>query len=117
METMDCIFCKIAAGEIPAKKLYEDEHAVAFADINPKAPVHTLIIPRQHIASLAEVGASEQEKRLVGHLHGIANQLALQQNLENGYRIVINIGPDGGQTVDHLHLHLLGGRAMHWPPG
>lgn len=114
---MDCIFCKIAAGEIPAKKLYEDERAVAFADINPKAPVHTLIIPRQHIASLAEVGASEEEKTLVGHLHGIANELARRQNLDNGYRIVINIGPDGGQTVDHLHLHLLGGRAMHWPPG
>ena len=114
---MDCIFCKIASGEIPAKKLYEDEHAVAFADINPKAPVHTLIIPRRHIASLAEIGASEQEKNLVGHLHGVANHLARQQNLENGYRIVINTGPDGGQTVDHLHLHLLGGRAMHWPPG
>jgi len=114
---MDCIFCKIAAGEIPVKKLYEDEYAVAFADINPKAPVHTLIIPRQHIGSLAEVGASDAEKTLVGHLHGIANQLARQQKLGNGYRIVINTGPDGGQTVDHLHLHLLGGRAMHWPPG
>jgi len=114
---MDCIFCKIAAGEIPAKKLYEDERAIAFSDINPKAPVHALIIPRKHIASLAEVGASEEEKTLVGHLHGIANELARRQNLGNGYRIVINIGPDGGQTVDHLHLHLLGGRAMHWPPG
>ena len=117
LESMDCIFCKIAAGEIPAKKLYEDEHALAFADVNPQAPVHTLIIPRQHIASLAEVGASAQEKTLVGHLHGIANQLARQQNLDKGYRIVINIGPDGGQTVGHLHLHLLGGRQMHWPPG
>lgn len=117
LESMDCIFCKIAAGEIPAKKLYEDEHAVAFADIDPKAPVHMLIIPRQHIASLAEVGASEPEKTLIGHLHSIANQLARQQNLGKGYRIVINTGPDGGQTVDHLHLHLLGGRQMHWPPG
>lgn len=117
MNSMDCIFCKIAAGEIPAKKLYEDEHAVAFADVNPQAPVHTLIIPKQHIASLAEVGTSEQESTLLSHLHGIANKLARQQNLGKGYRIVINTGPDGGQTVDHLHLHLLGGRQMHWPPG
>lgn len=114
---MDCIFCKIAAGEIPSKKLYEDDQALAFADLNPQAPVHVLIIPRQHIASLAEVGASEQEKTLVGHLHGIANQLARQQHLGKGYRIVVNIGPEGGQTVSHLHLHLLGGRQMHWPPG
>lgn len=113
----DCIFCKIAAGEIPAKKLYEDEQAVAFADIDPKAPVHNLIIPKRHIGSLAEVGASEEEKTLVGHLLGIANQLARQQKLSKGYRIVVNIGPEGGQTVDHLHLHLLGGRQMHWPPG
>jgi histidine triad (HIT) family protein len=113
----DCIFCKIAAGTIPAKKLYEDDLAVAFADIDPKAPAHTLIIPRQHVASLAEVGASEQEKTLIGHLVGIAGQLARQQKLGNGYRVVINTGPDGGQTVDHLHLHLLGGRQMHWPPG
>ena len=114
---MDCIFCKIAAGEIPSKKLYEDDQALAFADLNPQAPVHILIIPRQHIASLAEVGASEQEKNLVGHLHGIANQLAREQHLGKGYRIVVNIGPEGGQTVSHLHLHLLGGRPMHWPPG
>ncbi|MFZ0664045.1 MAG: histidine triad nucleotide-binding protein [Acidobacteriaceae bacterium] len=113
----DCIFCKIAAGEIPTKKLYEDEQAVAFADIDPKAPVHILIIPRKHIASLAEVGASEEGKTLVGHLHGIANQLARQEKLSKGYRIVINTGPEGGQTVDHLHLHVLGGRQMHWPPG
>ena len=114
---MDCIFCKIAAGQITAKKLYEDDRALAFADIDPKAPVHTLIIPKQHIGSLAEVGASEEEKALVGHLLGVANQLAREQNLANGYRIVVNIGPEGGQTVEHLHLHLLGGRQMHWPPG
>jgi histidine triad (HIT) family protein len=113
----DCIFCKIAAGEIPAKKLFEDERAIAIADIDPKAPVHALVIPKQHIASLAEVGASEAEKTLVGHLLGIANELAREQGLSKGYRIVVNSGPDGGQTVDHLHVHLLGGRAMHWPPG
>jgi histidine triad (HIT) family protein len=113
----DCIFCKIAAGEIPAKKLYEDDQAIAIADTNPQAPVHALIIPKQHIASLAEVGSSEQEKTLVGHLHGIANQLASQKGLHKGYRIVINVGEDGGQTVGHLHVHLIGGRPMHWPPG
>jgi histidine triad (HIT) family protein len=113
----DCIFCKIAAGEIPAKKLYEDDQAFAIADINPQAPCHSLIIPKQHIASLEEVGASEQEKTLVGHLHGIANRLAREQSLTNGYRLVINVGRDGGQTVGHLHMHLIGGRAMHWPPG
>lgn len=113
----DCIFCKIAAGQIPAKKLYEDEQAVAFADIDPKAPVHILVIPKQHIASLAEVGASEREKTLMGHLLGVANELAREQGLGKGYRVVINVGPDGGQAVDHLHVHLLGGRAMTWPPG
>lgn len=113
----DCIFCKIASGEIPAKKLYEDEDAIAFADIDPKAPVHTLIIPRKHIASLAEVEDTPEGKHLLGHLHSVANRLAQQQGLGNGYRIVINTGPDGGQTVGHLHLHLLGGRQMHWPPG
>ena len=113
----DCIFCKIAAGEIPAKKLYEDDRAVAIADIEPRAPVHVLVIPKRHIASLAEVGASDEEKLLAGHLLGVANQLAREQGLSKGYRVVINTGPDGGQTVDHLHVHLLGGRAMHWPPG
>lgn len=113
----DCIFCKIAGGEIPVKKLYEDERAVAIADINPQAPIHVLIVPREHIVSLAEVSSSDQEKTLVGHLHGIANQLARQHDLNRGYRIVINTGPDGGQTVSHLHVHLLGGRQMHWPPG
>jgi histidine triad (HIT) family protein len=117
MSSADCIFCKIAAGEIPAKKLYEDEHAVAIADINPQAPLHTLILPRKHIASLADLGSSEQEKNLVGHLVGIARQLAKQRDLSRGYRLVINTGPDGGQTVDHLHVHLIGGRQMHWPPG
>lgn len=113
----DCIFCKIAAGEIPTKKLYEDEHAVAIADINPQGPLHALILPKKHIASLAEIGSSDQEKILVGHLHSVANQLARQHNLSRGYRVVINTGPDGGQTVGHLHVHLIGGRQMHWPPG
>lgn len=112
---MDCIFCKIVAGEIPAKKLYEDERVFAFADISPQAPVHVLIVPRRHIASLAQV--SREDAGLIGHLHIVASELAAQLGLSNGYRTVINIGPDGGQAVDHLHVHLLGGRPMHWPPG
>jgi histidine triad (HIT) family protein len=117
MNSMDCIFCKIAAGEIPAKKLYEDDQAIAIADLNPQAPTHSLIIPKRHIASLADIGSTDQEKTLIGHLHSIANQLARQQHLTKGYRIVINVGEDGGQTVGHLHVHLIGGRSMHWPPG
>jgi histidine triad (HIT) family protein len=113
--SMDFIFCKIVAGEIPSKKLFEDEVAYAFADIDPKAPVHALIIPKEHFASLDAVGSDE--KTLLGHLHLVAKDLARQKGLANGYRIVINTGPDGGQTVSHLHLHLLGGRQMHWPPG
>ncbi len=111
---MDCLFCKIVTGEIPAKKIYEDECCIAFADINPQAPVHLLVIPRRHIASLAHTG---EDKELLGQLLWAANELARLQNLTNGYRVVMNTGPDGGQTVDHLHLHLLGGRVMHWPPG
>jgi histidine triad (HIT) family protein len=112
---MDCIFCKIVAGEIPAKKLYEDEQVMAFADVNPQAPVHALIVPKRHIVSLGHV--SRENAGLLGHLHAVASELAAKHALTNGYRTVINTGPDGGQTVGHLHVHLLGGRPMHWPPG
>ncbi len=112
---MNCLFCSIIAGEIPAKKLYEDDSALAFADIHPQAPTHFLVIPKQHITSLAH--ATEADKELLGHLNWVAAELAAKENLSKGFRIVVNIGPDGGQTVDHLHLHVLGGRAMHWPPG
>ncbi len=112
---MDCLFCKIAAGEIPAKKLYEDDTAVAFADIEPQAPVHILMIPRKHIPSLAHLAPGEEQ--IVGHLHAVANRLALEKGLEKGFRTVMNTGQHGGQTVAHLHLHLLGGRSMGWPPG
>ena len=112
---MDCIFCKIISGAIPATLLYQDNDAIAFADINPQAPVHALIIPRRHIVSLAHAAA--EDAGLVGHLHWIAAELAREKGLAKGYRTVINIGDDGGQTVSHLHVHLLGGRAMHWPPG
>jgi histidine triad (HIT) family protein len=112
---MDCLFCKIAAGTIPVTRLYEDEQVVAFPDINPQAPVHALVIPKRHIASLAQT--SSGDAALLGHLLNAAAEVARLQGLANGYRIVINTGADGGQTVEHLHLHLLGGRHMEWPPG
>ena len=112
---MECIFCKIVTGKIPSKKLYEDELTYAFPDINPQAPVHTLIVPKKHMASLDK--ADSNDKDLLGHLLDVTRRLAKEQKLGNGYRVVINTGANGGQTVDHLHLHLLGGLAMHWPPG
>jgi histidine triad (HIT) family protein len=112
---MDCLFCKIAAGLIPVTRLYEDDQALAFPDINPQAPTHILIIPKRHIASLAH--ATPEDAPLLGHLLATAATIATRQSLPNGYRTVINTGTDGGQTVHHLHLHLLGGRPMHWPPG
>ena len=112
---MDCIFCKIVEGKIPSSAVYEDEQVYAFADIDPKAPVHVLVVPRQHLASLDDGGAGA--RGLFGHLLGTAAEIAKQKGLGQGYRVVVNTGPDGGQTVDHLHLHVLGGRPMHWPPG
>jgi histidine triad (HIT) family protein len=113
---MDCLFCKIVSGAIPANKILEDDQAIAFRDISPQAPVHILIVPKRHIGSLAEVEGNE-DKTLLGHLLALVQQIARTENLSGGYRTVINTGPDAGQTVNHLHLHLLGGRAMHWPPG
>lgn len=112
----DCLFCKIAAKTIPAKLVHEDDQVVAFDDINPQAPVHTLVIPRRHVASMAEL--NEADAGLLGHLLLVGNQIAKQKGIaEGGYRLVVNTGRNGGQTVFHLHLHLLGGRSMHWPPG
>jgi len=111
----DCLFCKIAQGQIPVKKLAEDAVAMAFPDLNPQAPTHALIIPKKHLASLAEVGPEDWP--LVGALHAMAVKVAGSQGLGNGYRVVTNTGADSGQTVFHLHLHLLGGRALGWPPG
>ncbi|MBB6217932.1 histidine triad (HIT) family protein [Anaerosolibacter carboniphilus] len=112
----DCIFCKIAIKEIPANVVYEDEYILAFYDIQPAAPSHVLIIPKEHIPSMAQV--EERHKELLGHIHlaiqSIAERLGIQ---ESGYRIVNNCGEQGGQTVHHLHFHLLGGRPMKWPPG
>ena len=111
----DCLFCKVVAGGIPAKRVYEDDLCLCFADINPQAPTHLLLIPKEHIASTAE--AEQEHGPLLGHLVAKAAEMARGAGLDRGYRIVINTGADGGQTVDHLHLHLLGGRHMTWPPG
>ncbi len=112
---MSCIFCQIIEGSIPSKAVYQDDQCYAFADIRPEAPVHILIVPREHIASIAD--AKEGDIPLLGHLHWVAAEIARSKGLTKGYRTVINTGGDGGQTVDHLHIHLLGGRPMAWPPG
>lgn len=110
----DCLFCRIIEKKIPAGIVAENEYCVAFRDINPQAPVHILIIPREHVASLNEA----RDPMLIGHLHMLAAQLAQSEGLsERGYRTVINTNAEAGQTVFHMHLHLLGGRRMSWPPG
>lgn len=114
-KTTETIFSKIIRREIPADIVYEDELAIAFKDINPQAPVHILLIPKQPIESLANVVS--QDRDLMGHLLVTAQQIALAAGLNNGYRLVVNTGEDGGQTVSHIHLHILGGRQMTWPPG
>lgn len=111
---MNCLFCSIVAGDIPADKVFESQNVVAFNDINPQAPVHILIIPKSHHTNVAELAEAESET--LTEMFKVANQLASQKEL-NGYRTVFNTGEDGGQTVFHAHLHLIGGRAMHWPPG
>jgi histidine triad (HIT) family protein len=108
---MDCIFCKIVTGEIPSDIVYEDEEIIAFRDINPQAPVHIIIIPRDHIASLSDL--SQSDSALVGRMVMVANKLAKDEGIaEKGYRLVINCGKEGGQLVPHLHLHLVGGRKL-----
>lgn len=112
----DCLFCRIIAGQIPARRLHEDDDCIAFADINPQAPHHVLIIPRKHVASVS--GLTAEDDRVVGAIHRVAAQLAEQLGVSrSGYRVVTNTGPGAGQTVFHLHFHLLGGRALGWPPG
>src|SRR5690606_21474500 len=109
------LFQKIADREIPATIVYEDALCVAFRDIDPKAPTHILVVPRKPIPSLNDL--TEDDEQLVGHLHVVAAQLAKKEGLSSGYRTVFNCGPDAGQSVDHIHLHLLGGRHLAWPPG
>jgi histidine triad (HIT) family protein len=111
----DCLFCKIAAGTIPVKWLHEDGQILAFNDINPQAPVHVLLIPKQHFTSHAHTTVGDTA--ILGQLLATAREVAKAQGLANGYRLVINTGLDGGQTVEHLHVHLLGGRHLDWPPG
>jgi histidine triad (HIT) family protein len=112
----DCLFCKIAEKKIPSKIVHEDDHCLAFDDINPQAPVHTLVIPKRHAASIAELTGADAG--LLGHLMLTGAAVAKQKGIaECGYRLVLNTGRNGGQTVFHLHFHLLGGRPMHWPPG
>lgn len=112
----DCLFCKIAAGQIPCTEVFADEDFLAFRDIDPKAPTHILIIPRRHISGLSDL--TDADSPLAGKLLTRATKIAADEGLvPNGYRFVINNGQDGGQTVGHLHLHILGGRALSWPPG
>ena len=112
----DCLFCRIIAGEIPADIVHRDETVLAFRDINPRAPTHILVIPTRHITSAAEL--TDADRPLVGHLFAVIADLARAEDVvASGFRVVTNTGPDAGQSVAHLHLHLLGGRSMAWPPG
>lgn len=116
MSHADCIFCRIADGSIPAQVIHRDDDLVAFRDINPQAPVHFLVIPREHVASLD--AARHEHAPLLGRMLLAAGELARADGIaEDGYRTVLNVGADGGQTVHHIHLHVLGGRALRWPPG
>lgn len=111
-----CLFCRIADGEIPAARVHEDDRVVAFRDISPQAPVHVLLIPRKHIASLSNL--SHDDDLTIGHLVRTSTQVAAREGIgDTGYRLVANCGREAGQSVDHVHFHLLGGRSMHWPPG
>lgn len=113
--TDPCLFCRILRGELPAKRVYEDDRVFAFEDIRPQAPTHVLIIPKQHIVGLKEATAEDAE--IIGYCHLVAARLARDRGIEDGYRTVFNVGPRSGQSVFHLHLHLLGGRDLRWPPG
>ena len=113
---MDCLFCKIINKEISAKSVYEDERVFAFNDLNPQAPVHILILPKKHIPTILE--ASQEDNELIGHMFQAANKIAKSSGVaERGFRLVMNCNRDAGQTVFHIHLHLLAGRGLHWPPG
>jgi histidine triad (HIT) family protein len=111
----DCLFCRIATGEIPADIVHEDDALLAFRDLNPQAPTHVLVIPRDHIASAADLRQSDGQ--LLGRMFATISDIADREGLSHGWRVVTNVGPHAGQSVEHLHLHLLGGRTMAWPPG
>lgn len=112
---MDCIFCKIVGGEIPSKKVYEDDMVCAFYDVEPQAPVHVLIVPKEHIPSAAAI--TPENSAVVAHIFEVIAKLAKELGLEEGFRVVNNCGDTAGQTVKHLHFHLMGGRAFTWPAG
>jgi len=111
----NCLFCEIIAGTIPSKKVYEDDKVLAFEDINPKAPTHVLIVPKKHVAGLKE--ATQDDAQIIGYCNLVAAKIGRERGIEDGYRTVYNVGPRSGQSVFHLHLHLIGGRDMKWPPG
>jgi histidine triad (HIT) family protein len=111
----DCLFCRIIKKELPSDIVYEDDDVLAFRDVKPQAPVHVLIIPKRHIASLADL--TEQDKDAMGHAMFCASRLARDLGISEGYRVVVNCGKDAGQSVFHIHMHLLGGRSLGWPPG
>jgi histidine triad (HIT) family protein len=112
----DCLFCKISTKKIPAKIIYEDADALVFEDINPQAPVHVLIIPKKHIPTALEI--TGEDESLIGHLFRVAAKIAKEKGIDGrGFRLVVNTNAEAGQTVYHIHLHLLGGRHIHWPPG
>ena len=111
----DCLFCRMAAGQIQVARLHDDDLVFAIRDINPQAPTHVLVVPREHVVSAADL--TEASGPLLGRLFSVAADIARREGLDGGWRLVSNVGPDGGQSVAHLHVHLLGGRAMGWPPG
>jgi histidine triad (HIT) family protein len=115
VEMENCLFCKIAAGQIPSKIVYQDDDIVVFEDINPQAPQHVLIIPRRHITSISDLTTADGP--VLASIFMVAQKVASDLNLSQGYRLVTNVGPDAGQSVFHLHFHLLGGRKLRWPPG
>jgi histidine triad (HIT) family protein len=111
----NCLFCRIITGRVPSKKVYEDDRVFVFEDINPQAPTHVLVIPKKHIVDLKN--ASPEDAEIIGYTNLVAAKIARQRGIEDGYRTVFNVGPGAGQSVFHLHLHLLGGRNLTWPPG
>jgi histidine triad (HIT) family protein len=112
----DCLFCRIISGELPSAQIYADDAVVAIRDISPQAPTHILLLSRKHIASVRELAAADHD--LIGKIFAAGAELATREGIaEDGYRLVVNVGRNGGQTVDHLHVHMLGGRRMTWPPG
>lgn len=111
----DCLFCNIVEGKAKSRNVYEDDKVLVFEDIKPRAPTHVLIIPKKHIRGLKE--AQPEDAEIIGYLHLVAAKLARERGIEDGYRTVFNVGPNSGQSVFHLHLHLIGGRKMTWPPG